>query len=337
MHNTNPTREIGVLLFGGFSNHCLANAVEPLRAANTLTRQPLYRWEYLGMDTTPVTASSGLPVTPTRSLSTHPGGALLLVLPSYGHLRHATPTTSRALRAARRRFAWMAGLDMGAWLMAQAGLLDGQRATVHWDELGNFAETFPEVHSTEDRFVLQSNPMSCGGGVTALELMLAVIARDHGRMLALEVGALFMHGERAPGTATETASTPDQIVRAAAATMRRNIEDPLPIHQIAAGLGLGRRALEVHFARYLGKTPRAAYRAIRLAEARRLAETSRLSVAEIATRCGYENASALTRAFRQVYGTSPTAIRAGSAAVSARTGTTRQGRASQNRADPSPR
>ncbi len=305
-----PPKEIGILLFPDFSNHCLANTVEPLRAANSLARRTLYRWQFLGLSKSEVISSSGLPVTPECALSDHPGGAMLLVMPSYGHTTHTASPVLTALRAAERRFACLAGLDTGSWLLAAAGLLDGHPATIHWDVLDQFAEAFPDVDVVQDRFILGTKRASCGGGVTALEMMLAMIARDHGAMLALEVGALFMHGERAPGAMAEAASRPGQIVQAAAALMRRNIEEPLSLPNVAKTLGLSQRTLEAYFKRETGQSPAAVYRALRLAEARRLTEQTRLSVSEIATRCGYDNASAMTRAFRLHHGTTPREMRA---------------------------
>lgn len=72
-------------------------------------------------------------------------GTMLVALPSYGYRRHATPQVTRALAAASRRYLVMAGFDTGAWLLAQAGLLDGHKATIHWEELAAFEETFPDV------------------------------------------------------------------------------------------------------------------------------------------------------------------------------------------------
>lgn len=305
MQNT-PAR-VGVLLFDAFSTHCLANAVEPLRAANTLARRELYQWSYLALQSGVVTSSSGLPVTPEARLADHGGGALLLVIPSYDFRRHASPECARALRAAARRFDRIAGFDTGSWLMADAGLLDGQRATIHWDELEEFAETFPEVTVTPDRFIAQGRMLSCGGGVTALELMLALIRSTHGATLALEVAALFMHGERPLDAADPPA--PGEEVAAAVAVMRRHIEAPLPIAAIASRCGTTQRALETVFRRETGQSPRDIYIALRLRAARRLVEQTRLSISEIAMRTGYEDASAFTRAFRRAYGHPPRGLR----------------------------
>jgi transcriptional regulator GlxA family with amidase domain len=192
--------------------------------------------------------------------------------------------------------------------MAAAGLLDGRQATLHWDELDRFAETFPEVDAQAHRWVDDGQVLTCGGASTAFELMLHQIGTQHGAMLRLEVAALFMMGERPTPQATEGE---DAMVLAATALMRRHIEAPLPIAAIARTLGLTTRALERQFAKVLGHPPAATYRALRLNAARRLVVQTRMSITEIATRTGYETPAAMTRAFRARFGVPPRRMRSG--------------------------
>ena len=306
------TRRVGILLFDDFSNHCLANAVEPLRAANTFAQRQLYSWTFLSIDGAPVVSSSGLPVAPQSALA-RVAGDDLFVMPSYGFRDHAGRGTIRALRAAAHRWDRIAGLDTGAWLLAAAGLLDGRRATIHWDELAAMAQAFPQVEVVPDRFVIDGNRLSCGGVTTTFELVLHLIRQTHGPMLAVEVAALFMLGETGPAGLRELNRTSDGMIHAAAAIMRRNIENPQPLPAIAARLGLGRKRMEQLFRAELGMTAQALYRAIRLHEARRLIRQAPRPVSEIAALCGYADASALTRAFRAEFGMTPTACRAGRA------------------------
>lgn len=298
-----------MLLFDGFSNLCLANAVEPLRAANALSRKALYEWTFASMTDAPVRSSSGLPVQATP-LSSLLSGSYLFVMPSYGHEALAAPATGRVLRAAALRFETLAGLDTGAYLLAHAGLLDGRKATCHWDILSQAAEAFPEVNFTEDRFIIDGNRASCGGATTTLELMLELIEQRHGAALALEVAALFMYGERAPNLDPNRLIPRHRTVQAAAALMRRHVEEPLTIDAIATRLHLNRRALELAFQAHAQMSPGALYRAIRLAEARRRLEQTRDSVAEVALRSGYRDATAMARAFKAEFGITPSAARA---------------------------
>ena len=304
---SNP-RSFGLLLFDGFSNLCLANAVEPLRAANMLARKQLYNWRFLATTADTVASSSGLPVQP-NALSTETGADFLLVMPSYGHLDLDTADHRRRLRAAAPRFKTLVGLDTGSWLLASAGLLDGYRATSHWDILSSLAETFPEVEVVDDRFVFDGPRASCGGATTTLELMLDLIEQHHGATLSLEVAALFMHGERDPRIDPMRLIPTHETMKAAAALMRRNVETPLTIAAVAQGVGIGQRALELVFRSHANSTPAQIYRSIRLSEARRRLEQTRESVAEITARCGYADPTALTRAFKAEFGMTPTNVR----------------------------
>ena len=309
MQNTkNGRRKVGVLLFQHFSNHCLANAVEPLRAANGILGRAAYRWEYLTLDGRPVTSSSGLPVSPGGALA-GAAGDVLFVMPSYGFRTLGTPACLRGLRAASRRFSRLVGMDAGSWLLAQAGLLEGRRATIHWQELEDFAEAFPEVRAVRSRVVAEGHRWSCAGAMTAFDLVLHMIALDHGEALRLEVAAFLMHGDTAAPPAVARARS--QLVAAAVSVMREALEEPRPIAAIAAGLGVSQRLLESRFRKDLGLSPRQVYRRIRLAAARRYVEQTALSVAEIALRCGYGDPSAMTRAFRAEFGAPPRAFRAG--------------------------
>jgi transcriptional regulator GlxA family with amidase domain len=301
---TQRPREIGVLLFDRFSNLCLANAIEPLRAANTLSGRDLYRWSFLSVDGAGVVSSSGLPVQPDMPLSRHPGGDYLFVMPSYGFREHAGARTSRALRSAAARFGDLVGMDTGAWLLAAAGLLSGRRATIHWDEMVAFAEHFPDIDVREDRYVIDRNRITCGGVTTTFDLILDLIEAHHGAMLRLQVAALFLHNDRPLAGRVALPRTGRPVVDTALSVMRRNIEAPLPVSAVAKAAGVSQRSLGAAFRDTLALSPQAVYRSLRLREARRLAEGTRMSVAEIAGRCGYADPSALTRAFRAEFGQS---------------------------------
>ncbi|EFO29399.1 transcriptional regulator [Roseibium sp. TrichSKD4] len=309
--NPQVEQEISVLLFDEFSNHCLANTIEPFRAANTIARKSLYKWTFLSLAGGTITSSSGLPVQTDAWGKNGERGDILFVMPSYGFLGYATPRMSEILRAALRRFATIVGLDTGAWLLAAAGLLYNRKATIHWDEIARFGEAFPSVDVVPDRFVLDGRVATCGGASTAFELVLDLISRDHSPMLALEVAANFMHGERPDPGHMQALKTSDAIVHRATTLMRKNMEEPLSIPDLARVLKIEQRQLEDRFRQKMDLTPARVYKAIRLREARRLVELTTLGIAEIATRCGYQDASAMTRAYRLEFGTAPRGHRSG--------------------------
>ena len=300
-------QHVGVLLFDGFSNHCLANTVEPLRAANTLSGRTCYDWRFLSLDSGPVTSSSGLQVAPHERL-TDARGDLLMVMPSYGFRAHGGWRTQAGLRAAAARFDVLAGLDTGSWLLAQAGLLDGHRATIHWEELTAFTERFPEVTACRERFVIDGNRITCSGAMAAFDLVMHLIGQDQGQALALEVAQLFMTrgSGRSHFGGAGSASSP---VNRALALMQEHMENPLPIPEIARRVGRSQKMLETRMRADLGAGPARIYRRLRLGLARKLVTETDLTIAEIALRAGYENPSALTRAFRAEFSTTPRALR----------------------------
>ncbi|WP_305986130.1 GlxA family transcriptional regulator [Roseibium sp. MMSF_3544] len=311
LEKSGSLQTISVLLFENFSNHCLANTIEPFRAANTIARRELYSWQHASLTGGTVKSSSGLPVETLSMSDLGAKGDYLIVMPSYGFSSLASPKMNQTLRAARKRFATIIGMDTGAWLLAKAGLLDGRRATIHWDEFTNFLEAFPAVDVVEDRYVIEEDLATCGGASTAFELTLELIRRKHSPMFALEIAALFMHGDKLEMHDPLQRRTTDALVRSATALMRKSLETPLPIPELARQLRSDQRTLEDRFQRQMNMTPRKVYKGIRLREARRLVELTNLSVAEIAERCGYRNTSAMIRAFRQEFGFAPGHYRRG--------------------------
>ena len=296
-----PT-QISILLFDRFSNHCLANVLEPLRAANDLSSQQVFEWNIVVLGGQRVRSSSGLRLEADAQLADMRGD-ILMVMPSYGFLTHANVTSSRALRAAARRFDILAGLDTGSWLLAEAGLLDDYRATIHWDELDRFSERFSDIDVQKEAVIYDRDRITCGGASTAFALAMQMIEKQHGAALRLRVEHLFS------GAYAQRPVRRGGIAARAVDLMRAHIEEPLPIAQLAQQLGRSQKHLEQQMLARLGAAPQVIYRRIRLERARQLSLDTTISVAEISLRCGYQDASAMTRAFRSEYGTTPQALR----------------------------
>lgn len=304
------------LLLPQFSNHCLANALEPLRAANMLSGKILYRWQLCSLAGDSVASSSGLEIrTPFRFAETKNSDVLFL-LSSYDYRRQTTPALTRMLQQKARTFAVIGGLDTGSYALARAGLLDGFRATIHWQEMEVFEEAFPRVKAVADRFVIDDNRITAGGATTSLDLVLHLIGDQHGEGLRLDVASLFIYDRPHPGGDPQRISpfsTPpgnSSAVARAIAVMESNLEEPLAIGEICRRANCNQRELERRFQSALAATPVSYYRHVRVAAARRMVFETDRRVAEIAVRTGFGSASALTRAFRQHYGDTPRHVRA---------------------------
>lgn len=300
--NVVGTARIGVLLFDQFSNHCLANGVEPLRAANDLTGEVIFDWQFLTVDGKPVTSSSGLEVRPHSRLDVQ-SGDILFVMQSYDFQSHSHAANHAALRAAVRRYPVIVGFDTGSWLMAAAGLLNGRKATIHWEELEAFAEAFTDVVAVRERFVVDEDRITCTGAMAAFDFVLSLISELKGEALRQDVATLFMSGGR------ESGGPKDRCVADAIGIMQANLEEPLPIGELAKRVGLSQKMLEARMKSVLGATPRQVYRRQRMVLARKLVLQTQLSIAEIAVRSGYQDATALTRAFGVEFGISPRSMR----------------------------
>lgn len=310
---TNPdasTRALTFLLFEQFSNHVFANALEPFRAANTFLGRPAYRWRIVTLDGAPTRSSAGMTVVPDGPLEDTERGEALILLPSYGYRAHATHRLSRRLRAASKRYRALIGLDGGAWLLAAAGLLDDRRATIHFDEIDRFAESFPAVHAQRERWIDDGDRATAAGALTAFELMLHLIARDHGTALTLRIAGLFAASEGDAPSPFEPRQG-DPRLRRALAEMSANMESPLSIPDVARRSGCGRKDLERRFLRAFGTSPRKVYQRMRLNAAQHLVQDTELSISEIATRTGYDSAASFTRAFRETFGRPPRTFRSG--------------------------
>lgn len=307
--------DFAFLLLPRFSNHCLANALEPLRAANALSGRRMYRWQLVSVDRDAVASSSGLEIRTQQRLAAMDNAKALFVLASNDYRRQATSGLNAMLRRKAREVEIIGGLDTGSYLLARAGLLDGYRATIHWQELDAFEEEFPRVETLSDRFVIDRNRITAGGATAALDLMLHLIGEHHGDALRLDVCGLFLydrpHAGGDPQRALHIAPLSVQApVGNAISIMEANLEEPLTIGEVGRRSGCTQRELERRFRRALGTTPLFYYRHLRLAAARRMVLETQRRVSEIAVRTGFGSASALTRAFRDHFGDTPRRVRA---------------------------
>ena len=147
-------------------------------------------------------------------------------------------------------------------------------------------------------------------GLAAFDLASALIRRDHGPLLSMEVAHLLMSRSATDPYALPLKSE-DTLVNRTLTVMQGNIETPLTIRDVARKLGCSQKKIEMRVQAELRTTPQALYRRLRLTMARKLVEETEQTIAEIAGRCGYENASAMTRAFKAEFGRTPTAFRSG--------------------------
>lgn len=288
----------------------VASVLDPMRAANRHLGREAYRWRILSPDGGPVPLTCGIDLPATGPLSAVTNADILMVIAGYRQSQVATAPLIRELRRLAPRFALIGGIDAGPWVLARAGLLDGHRATVHWEDLEDLAAAHPSIDVLPDRFVIDRTRATAGGAAPAQDLMLHLIALRHGAPLARQVATSFVTTAR-PGGDPQIAPDPrlDPRIAAAIARMEARIDAPEPSHATAAALNLSPRRLETLFRAALGTTPGAYALSLRLAAARRMVTDTGHPLAEVALRTGFSSPSTLSRAFSKAFGMPPGKLR----------------------------
>lgn len=306
--NPNPLRT-AVLVLDDCNTLSFAAAVDPMRAANRRAGKELFSWHFRTALGKPAHLTSGLEISgpPIADL---PSCDLLLVIAGFRLEQHATPRLLASLRRIAESGTAIAAIDGGPWLLAQAGLLDGHSATTHWEDLEKFASRFPAVDVRRDRYRLSGPFATSGGAAPCIDMMLHLIQSRFGPDLASRVASAFLYDPvpsgsqpQGPGIATRQVRR-NPVVARAIAMMEDHLDDPLPIPQIAARVGLSVRSLEQRFQANIGNSPHAYYLDLRLSEALRLVSDSDAPVQDIAVSTGFASQSSFARAFRKQYGQS---------------------------------
>ncbi|WP_147106567.1 GlxA family transcriptional regulator [Tateyamaria sp. syn59] len=305
--------KIAILVLQNTNMLSLAAAVDPLRAANRQAARDHYAWEFLTPTDIPVSLTSGL-VIPANPIHRYASCDALILVAGFDPARQANPKLLASIQRLTTDTVVLLAIDGGAWLAAKAGLLDGHKATTHWEDLEIFAETFPDISVENARYVVSKTRWTSGGAAPALDMMLHLIARQHGPSLAAKVSAGFIHTAHPAPSDPQIRHLPttghNRITARAHAVMEAHLDTPLPIPDIAKRLGLSQRRLQQHFQAHLGCSLKAHYAALRLNEAHRRITTTDQNLHSIALATGFSSQSSLSRAHTAHYGKSPRAARA---------------------------
>ena len=301
----------GFLLMPRFSMLPFTSAVEPLRSANRLAGRSLYRWQVISKDGQPVAASNGIEVVPHAAMSAVERLPNVLVAAGIDAQLLHDEAVFGWLRRLARQGCRMGALSTGTYVLARAGLLEGRRATIHWENLDGFREDFPEVEVSGELYEIDGNRLTCSGGTAALDLMLSLIGLDHGRELAVQVAEQFIHerirdnhDQQRMGLRSRLGISHPKLLRVIA-LMEEHLEEPLTRRELARRAGLSTRQLERLFRRYLSRTPTRYYLELRLHRARALLKQTALSVLDVGLACGFVSASHFSKCYREFFHRTP--------------------------------
>ena len=304
-------RSFEFLLVPDFSMMPFTAAIEALRVANSMEGEAIYRWTTLSARGEPVLASNGTSIQVDGALSAGGAADALVVCAGINAYRHRDRQVAAQLRRISRQDCLIGSVCSGSIILADAGLLDGRRCTGHWEDLETLIENYPALEVTGGIFEIDGNRFTCSGGTAPLDLMIHFISNDFGRDLAVQVADQMLHqSARAANqpqrlTLADRTGTQHPRLLAVLGQMEGNIENPLPLADLARNAGLSLRQLERLFARQLGTRPMRYYRDLRLQRARQLVQQTGLSMLEIAVATGFTTPTHFARAYGEQFGHPP--------------------------------
>ncbi|PVA05929.1 GlxA family transcriptional regulator [Thalassorhabdomicrobium marinisediminis] len=305
-----PRRFVFVLL-EDFTLLSFAAAIDCLRLANRMADQELYSWRLLGEGGDTVTCSTGTVFKVDGDLDEMHRDDTVMICGGRDVQNATTRKVLNWLRREARRGIVIGGLCTAAYTLAKAGLLDGKRATIHWENHDSFSEEFLEVELTKSVFVADGNRMTTAGGTSSIDLFLQIIADQYGEELANAVADQQIYSAIRTDQDTQRLSIPTRIgvrhpkLSRVIQEMEQNIEEPISPSVLAKDVGMSTRQLERLFRRYLNRSPKRYYMELRLQKARNLLMQTDMSVINVALACGFASPSHFSKCYRAHYDTTP--------------------------------
>jgi len=310
--NAAKPEHFGFLQVPNYSMIAFTSAIEPLRMANRDAGKELYRWSIYTIDGLPEKASNGLEITPHNSIENAIDISILFVCGG----SDIADTWSRPLQFALRRIANRNEVKIGAvctgsYLLARAGLLDGYKCTIHWENIASLREEFPNVQVTDDLFLFDRDRITCAGGQASMDMMLQLINKRHGNKLVTHISEQFIcerirnsdDRQRIPLHLALGSNQPK--LTEAVTLMEANIEEPISLDELSGYVGISRRQLERLFQKHLNCVPTRYYLNLRLNRARLLLLQTSKSIVDIALACGFISAPHFSKCYRDLFSIPP--------------------------------
>jgi transcriptional regulator GlxA family with amidase domain len=306
-------RSIGVLIYPGFE---LMDAAGPISAfGNASMFAPgAYSISVVALKPGPVVSDSGasmhaveLPNAPLDTLIVSGGMDWRVPAPSV--------QTLAWVKAAARRARRVASVCTGAFLLAEAGLLNSRRATTHWEASADLARRFPKVRVEPDRIFVRAGKIWTSAGVTAgIDLALAMIGEDLGEDIARRTAQQLVVYHRRPGGQSQFSALIEmdrQDGRFAKLLhwMRSHLSEPLTVERLADQAAMSPRHFSRAFTAETGLTPAKALERLRVEAARARVESSSEPIDHIGDAVGFTDSERMRRAFVRAFGQPPQALR----------------------------
>ena len=306
-----PLKRFIFLLLGEFSQLPFSCAVETLRHANRFSDYVVYDWALAGIGGEFATASNLIEFKLDLGLEDTKRNDVIVVCGGLNIRKHTTQPILNWLRKEARKGTQIGSICTATYVLAKAGLLDGKRSTIHWENLDSFEEEFPEVDLQKTVFTMDGNRFTAAGGVSPIDLMLSIISKDMSQDAANWVADQMIYNSARTEKDGQRLSIPTRIgvrhpkLANVIKMMEENIEEPISPSLLAQEVGMSTRQLERLFRRYLDRSPKRYYMELRLQKARNLLMQTDMSVINVALACGFTSPSHFSKCYRSQYDTTP--------------------------------
>ena len=305
-------RTIGFLIFKDFQ---LLDAAGPIAAFEIAGRLApgAYRLALLARDAGPVASSSGLAMT-ASAFADAPALDTLIVSGGEGTRTPAICETTLAfVRDVAAKARRTASVCSGTYVLAAAGLLDGRRATTHWQRSQDFQRRYPAVRLEPDRIFVQDGSLWSSAGITAgIDMALAMIGADLGEDIARKTAQQLVVYHRRPGGQSQFSALLEMQggrFDGLLAWARENLAQPLTVDQLAGQASMSPRNFARLFTSETGATPAKAVERLRVEAARALLDSQPLQIEDVALETGFGDSERMRRAFVRAFGQPPQAMR----------------------------
>ena len=307
----NGTCRCVFVLLEGFSLLSFASSVDSLRIANRMSGKNLYKWICLGDGLEKAACSAGTTFELDADLIDLQRDDRIFLCGGIDIQKKTTRKLLSWVRKEARKGLLVGGLCTAAYVLAKAGLLSNKKATIHWENQDSFSEEFPDIELTKSVFVTDGKYMTTAGGTSSIDLMLKLIADDHGEELANAVADQMIYSSIRTAKDTQRLSVPTRIgvrhpkLSMVIEMMEQNLEEPVSPSILAKDVAMSTRQLERLFRRYLNRSPKRYYMELRLQKARNLLMQTNMSVINVALACGFASPSHFSKCYRAHYNKTP--------------------------------
>lgn len=308
--NATPHHTV-LVLFDQFPLLPFSCLIECMRAANRFVGRDVYNWSLASPDGNRVQSSSGVWVDVEGTLSTIEDATRVILIATNEVQYFDDERVFNKLGQLDRSNVIIGSASSGSFVLAKAGLLEGYRCTIHWENLPVFRELYPQLEITRSVYEIDRNRATCSGGTAALDMMLKFIELDFGHEVARRVSQMFQHDRlRTPEDQQRMEGKYDLIrlspkLAEAIDLMQNNIEDTLSPQEVAGHVGVSLRQLERLFKKYRSTTPQRFYLRLRLESARQLLLYTSQSGLDVAIASGFSSHSHFIKSYRDFYGRTP--------------------------------